>query len=288
MTDIKILDTQVDKIAWCPGCGDFSILKSLKIAISELGITPQELVMVSGIGQAAKTPQYINSNMFNGLHGRGLPAAVAIKVSNPKLKVVMVSGDGCSYGEGGNHFIHNIRRNPGVTHIVNNNMVYGLTKGQASPTSQIGFHTPVQTDGVFEEPFNPLALAITLGATFVARAFAADIDKTKEIIKAAITHNGYALIDILQPCVSFNKVNTFAWFKDNSYYLPNDYKPNDKIEALKKVLISDKFALGVIYKRDGVKTFEENVYANNSISEPIVFNKNNPIEKTKEMLLSLI
>ena len=285
MTDTKIFDMPVEQVAWCPGCGDFSILKALKMAFVELNIKPQELVMVSGIGQAAKTPQYINSNMFNGLHSRALPAAVAIKATNPKLTVVVVSGDGCSYGEGGNHFIHNIRRNSNITHIVNNNMVYGLTKGQASPTSQIGFHTQVQADGVFEKPFNPLAVAIVLGATFVARAFSGDIEKTKEIIKLAINHEGYALVDILQPCVSFNKINTFSWFKNNSYYLSDDYDPTNIKDALDKTMFSDKFALGVIYKNDGVKTFEEIVYANNAINEPIVKNKNNPIETTKEMLL---
>lgn len=196
-------------IAWCPGCGNFVILNALKQALLELEIIPENLVLVSGIGQAAKIPQYLQANFFNGLHGRSLPVATAIKAANPELDVIAESGDGCMYGEGGNHLVHAIRRNPGITNIVHNNMVYGLTKGQASPTSPCGLVTPAQVDGVFQEPLNPLALAISLDASFVARAFAGDVKQTKEIIKKAITHKGYALVDILQPCVSYNKVNTY-------------------------------------------------------------------------------
>src|SRR6056297_801611 len=158
-------------VAWCPGCGNFSILSTLKKTLSDLNLEAQQLVMVSGIGQAAKIPQYFKTNYFNGLHGRALPAATAIKAVNPSLTVIAESGDGDMYGEGGNHFIHTIRRNPDITNIVHNNMVYGLTKGQASPTSPKGFKTKVQVNGVFENPFNPLAVAISLDASFVARAY---------------------------------------------------------------------------------------------------------------------
>ena len=149
-------------IAWCPGCGNFAILKALKETLPELQIAPTQMVLVSGIGQAAKMPHYFRTNFFNGLHGRALPPATAIKAANPHLTVIAESGDGDMYGEGGNHFIHCIRRNPDITNIVHNNMVYGLTKGQASPTSPIGFKTPVQVAGVYLEPFNPLAVAIAL------------------------------------------------------------------------------------------------------------------------------
>ncbi|MHC4574654.1 MAG: thiamine pyrophosphate-dependent enzyme, partial [Planctomycetota bacterium] len=154
-------------IAWCPGCGNFPILKILTQALAELQIEPTNLVVVSGIGQAAKIPHYFKTNCFNGLHGRALPPATAIKATNPHLTVIAESGDGDMYGEGGNHLLHTIRRNPDITNIVHNNMVYGLTKGQASPTSQLGFKTPVQVAGVFLEPFNPLAVAIALDASFV-------------------------------------------------------------------------------------------------------------------------
>jgi 2-oxoglutarate ferredoxin oxidoreductase subunit beta len=254
----EIYDMGDIDIAWCPGCGNFNILRSLKLALADLEIPPEKLVVVTGIGQAAKIPHYFRTHFFNGLHGRTLPPATAIKVVNPELTVIAESGDGDMYGEGGNHFLHAIRRNPDITNIVHNNMVYGLTKGQASPTSQRGFRTPVQVRGVFLEPFNPLTLAIALGAPFVARAFAGDVERTKDILKMAISHKGYALVDILQPCVSFNKMNTFQWFKENTYYLENSYNPEDRNEALQISLRQDRLPLGVIFKSKGKKTFEEN------------------------------
>jgi 2-oxoglutarate ferredoxin oxidoreductase subunit beta len=254
------LDGATD-IAWCPGCGNFSILSALKSALAELAIPRERLVMVSGIGQAAKAPQYISASFFNGLHGRSLPAATAIKASNPDLVVIAESGDGCTYGEGGNHFIHAIRRNPDITNIVHNNMVYGLTKGQASPTSRRGFRTPVQVSGVTSEPFNPVAVAIALKASFVARAFSGDTDKTKELFKLAISHKGYSLVDVFQPCVSFNKTNTHRWYKDHTYYLDAEYDPHDRASAFQKACEEDRFPLGVLYVNDGNPVFEENLEA---------------------------
>jgi 2-oxoglutarate ferredoxin oxidoreductase subunit beta len=231
--DIKVFDMNDIDIAWCPGCGNFPILKTLKHVLEELQKKPTDIVLVSGIGQAAKIPHYLKTNVFNGLHGRALPVATAIKAANPALTVIAESGDGDMYGEGGNHFIHTIRRNPSITNIVHNNMVYGLTKGQASPTSQRGFVTPVQVSGVYLEPFNPLAVAIALDASFVARAFAGDIEQTKEILKEALEHEGYALVDIFQPCLSFNKLNTVQWFKEHTYYL-EDHDPSDRQKAFEK------------------------------------------------------
>ena len=226
--DIRDYRMEGTDIAWCPGCGNFAILKAVQQALAELQIPPTKVVLVSGIGQAAKLPHYLKAHVFNGLHGRALPPATAIKVANPSLTVLAESGDGDMYGEGGNHFLHTIRRNPDITNIVHNNMVYGLTKGQASPTSPVGFTTPVQIHGVFLEPFNPLAVAIALDASFVARAFAFDIEQTREILKQAISHPGYALVDIFQPCVTYNKLNTFQWFKDNTYYLESSHDPLDR------------------------------------------------------------
>lgn len=265
-------DYELD-IAWCPGCGNFQIRNSIVDALRELNIDPTNLVLSSGIGQAAKMPQYINTNYFNGLHGRGLPVAVAVKSANPNLTVIAEGGDGDMYGEGGNHFIHNIRRNPDIVHIVHNNMVYGLTKGQASPTSQLDFVTPVQVNGVRNNPFNPLAVALTLGATFVARAFSGDQEQTKEIIKQALNHKGYALIDIFHPCVTFNKVNNFRWFKNNTYYLDEAHNPKDFNQAITKALDLNKYALGVLYQDETKKSFEEqlNVYANDKT--PIISRK---------------
>jgi len=256
--DTKVFDMNDIDIAWCPGCGNFPILKTLKRVLTELQIKPADLVLVSGIGQAAKIPHYFKTNVFNGLHGRALPAATAIKAANPALTVIAESGDGDMYGEGGNHFIHTIRRNPNITNIVHNNMVYGLTKGQASPTSQKGFVTPVQVSGVFLEPFNPLAVAIALDASFVARAFAGDIDRTADILKKAIEHKGYALVDIFQPCVTFNRLNTIQWFKEHTYYL-EDHDPSDRQKAFEKATETEKLPLGIFYESPQKPAFEENV-----------------------------
>jgi 2-oxoglutarate ferredoxin oxidoreductase subunit beta len=217
-------------------------------------------VVVSGIGQAAKMPHYIKVNGFNGLHGRSLPPAMAIKVANPSLTVIAESGDGCMYGEGGNHFVHTILRNPNITMFTHNNLVYGLTKGQASPTSQRGFITPVQPadrQGVTNKPFNPLSLAIAMDASFVARAFIGDVDKTAEIMKLAIRHRGFALVDIFQPCVTYNKVNTFRWFKENTYYLDDSHDSSDQVAAFRKAQETGTYPLGVFYMNPGKPTFEE-------------------------------
>ena len=281
--DSKQFDVEGADVAWCPGCGNFSILRALKETLAELEITPEEVVMVSGIGQAGKLPHYIKSNVFNGLHGRSLPVSAAIRAVNPEILVFNISGDGCTYGEGGNHFIHNIRRNPNIVNIVHNNMVYGLTKGQASPTSQLDFNTPLQVDGVFEEPFNPLATAISLNASFVARAFSGDIDETKEILKKAINHNGYALIDIFQPCVTFNKLNTFQWFKSNTYYLDESHDPYNRELAFKRAIETDKYPLGVFYINEKKKTFEESLSVYKTDKSPM-YTRKQDMEKLKKLM----
>ncbi len=253
----KPFDLEIEDIAWCPGCGNFPILQALKQALAKLGLSPAEVVMVSGIGQAAKIPHYLAAHFFNGLHGRALPVATAIKSVNPELTVIGESGDGDMYGEGGNHFLHAIRRNPNITNIIHNNMVYGLTKGQASPTSQKGFQTPVQVHGVANDAINPLRLALSLNASFVARAFAGDIAQTSAIIQKAIQHRGYALVDILQPCVTFNNVNTFAWFKEKTYYLDETHDVKNLAMALERASENDQLPMGIFYAEKGRPTFEE-------------------------------
>lgn len=245
--------------SWCPGCGNFSIRDMVMKAYTELGLTKDEIIMVSGIGQAAKAPQYYDVDYFNGLHGRALPAALGIHVANPEMKIVVQSGDGDIYGEGGNHFIHAIRRNPDMTVLVHDNMIYGLTKGQAAPTSQKGMKTPIQTDGVFLEPINPIALAITMGATFVARGSVTHPELTKDLIKQAIQHPGFAIVDIFQTCVSFNKLNTFSWFKSNAEQLPSGYDPSDKIKALEAAMHTKPWHLGLFYKESGRPVFAEHL-----------------------------
>jgi 2-oxoglutarate ferredoxin oxidoreductase subunit beta len=239
---------EIYETAWCPGCGDYAILSCLQRALTELGKNPHKVLLVAGIGQAAKIPQYINANAFCGLHGRALPAAVAAKIANENLTVVVSSGDGDSYGEGGNHFIHNIRRNVDITHFVHDNQIYGLTKGQASPTSQKGHVTPVQVNGNINIPLNPMLLALAMGAGFVARGFTGDPEQLVSLMKQAITFHGYALLDILQPCVSFNKINTFADYKRRVEPLPKDYDPSDFAQAIKTAQVfGDKIPTGVLY-----------------------------------------
>ena len=244
--------------AWCPGCGDYSILSSVENALLNLGKKPHEVLIVSGIGQAAKLPHYIKSNGFDGLHGRALPAAFGAKVANHKLMVLVTSGDGDIYGEGGNHFIHAIRRNIDITLIVHNNQVYGLTKGQASPTSDLGMVTKTQPDGVFTIPFNPLTMAITLDAVFVARSYSKEIELTSKLIEEGVNTPGFSLIDVLQPCVSFNHTNTYKWYNDRVYQLGSSYDPTDKSKAYKKSSEwGNKIPVGVIYKNSR-KTYLEN------------------------------
>lgn len=236
--------------SWCPGCGNFGIIKSMKQALADLDLAPHDVLVSSGIGQAAKAPHYLHCHMINGLHGRSLPVAQGAKMANPELTVICQSGDGCSYGEGGNHFLAAIRRNLDITLLVHNNQVYGLTKGQGSPTTARGQVTKTQPDGVESEAFNPLAVAVAMKAGFVARSFSGEPEHLAEMIKAGINHKGFALIDIMQPCVSFNKVNTFGWYKDRSYFL-EDHDTSDWCKAMELAdEFPDKLPLGVFYQVD--------------------------------------
>jgi 2-oxoglutarate/2-oxoacid ferredoxin oxidoreductase subunit beta len=237
--------------AWCPGCGNFSIRKAVVKALVALNLPPHKVVFSSGIGQAAKAPHYIRANVLNGLHGRSLPAATGIKLANPDLAVFAESGDGCSYGEGGNHFLAAIRRNIDITYIVHDNQIYGLTKGQASPTTPKGQKTKTQPKGAPSDPINPVAVAVTMGAGLVARGFSGEIDHLADLIVQGARHPGFSLIDVLQPCVSFNKVNTFAWYKERCSKIGPDYDPTDHRAALDKAMeFGDKIPIGVIWKSD--------------------------------------
>ncbi|MDA8084792.1 MAG: 2-oxoacid:ferredoxin oxidoreductase subunit beta [Nitrospiraceae bacterium] len=237
--------------AWCPGCGNFSILRAFREAAVELGLEPHRFTIVSGIGQAAKFPHYLRCNTFNGLHGRTLPVATGIRLANHRMPVVAVAGDGDCYGEGGNHLIHAMRRNVNIKLFVHDNQIYGLTKGQASPTSMEGMKTKNQPFGVLSEQLNPLALAIALDCSFVARGSAGEPEHLKDLIKQAFRHKGFSLVDILQPCVTFNKVNTYAWYTRRTYHLEDDYFPMDRTAAFTKALEwGDRIPLGVIYRND--------------------------------------
>lgn len=245
--------------AWCPGCGNFGILKVFKDAVVELGISPHQFTIVSGIGQAAKFPHYLKCNTFNGLHGRSLPVATGLKIANHEMRVVAVAGDGDCYGEGGNHLLHAIRRNIGIKLFVHDNQIYGLTKGQASPTSMEGIKTKNQPLGVFSEQFNPMAFAIALDCSFVARGFAGDAEHLKGLIKEAMNHKGFSLVDILQPCVIFNKLNTYKWYQQRVYHLEAQYNPEDRVEAFRRALEwGDRIPLGVLF-RNSRPVYEERI-----------------------------
>lgn len=235
--------------AWCPGCGNFGILRAFKQAMVELDLAPHQFTVVSGIGQSGKFPHYTRCNTFNGLHGRTLPVATGIKLVNHAMPVIAEAGDGDCYGEGGNHLLHAIRRNIDVSLFVHDNQVYGLTKGQASPTTMEGMKTKINPKGVIAEQLNPMVLAVALDCSFVARGYAGDSEHLTGLMKAAVNHEGFALLDIFQPCVTYNLVNTYGWFKQRVYRLGRDYDPEDKVAALKKAgEFGDRIPIGIIYR----------------------------------------
>jgi len=234
---------------WCPGCGNFAIRDVLEKVLRELPVPRNRIVLTSGIGQAAKMPHYLNVNYFNGLHGRSLPPAVGIKLARPDLTVIAYSGDGCMYGEGGNHFIQTIRRRLDITILVSENQVYGLTKGQSSPTTALAVKNDLSPGGNPNLPLNPLALAVTMGAPFAARGFAGDKEHLAALIREAILFKGTSVVDILQPCVSFNKINTYAWYRERVFKL--EAPLTDRYEAIRTAdLWGEKIPIGVIYRND--------------------------------------
>ncbi len=238
-------------IAWCPGCGNFAILQALRKALVDLGIEPHQVLFVSGIGQAPKLPHYTQGNVFDGLHGRTLPAATGARIANHELIVIGIDGDGGAYGEGIGHLLATMRRNVNLTYMVHNNQVYGLTKGQASPTSDLGFVTRTTPLGA-SQPVNPLALAVASEASFLARGFTGDIEHLSGLLKMGVEHRGFALIDILQPCVSFNHKNTYQWYRERVYKLDDQgYDPSDRTAAFAKAQEwDDRIPIGLIYRKE--------------------------------------
>ena len=237
--------------AWCPGCGNFGILRALKKALVDLQLAPYQVLMVSGIGQAGKLPHYTRCHVLNELHGRPVPAATAAKIANPELTVIAVSGDGDAYGEGGNHFVHAMNRNVDMTYLVHNNQVYALTKGQAAPTTDLGYTTRMNPEGAWVA-LRPLALAVAADCSFVGRGFAGQPDHLAGLIAAGIKHPGFALIEILQPCVTWNHKNTFKWYSDRVYNIEETgHDPANRAAAFNKALEwGDRIPIGVIYKHE--------------------------------------
>lgn len=262
MTDVKDLEITYDKPNWCPGCGDFGIWVSLKNAIVALNLNPWEVVLISGIGCSSKLPYWVKTYGFNGLHGRPMPVAEGIKLANKGLTVIVIGGDGDQLGEGGNHLIHAARRNIDLTLILHNNQIYGLTTGQFSPTTDVGEINKATPTPVMEAPVNPISLALSAGATFVARGFAGDNKQETQLIVEAIKHKGFAIIDSMQPCVTFNHKNTFSWFYDRIYKLEDQgHNPNDKMLAYQraeewptKIALpegqKEKIATGIFYTEE--------------------------------------
>ncbi|MFH1426464.1 MAG: 2-oxoacid:ferredoxin oxidoreductase subunit beta [Candidatus Kerfeldbacteria bacterium] len=263
---IELNDTATPvKPDWCPGCGDYSILMGVKKALVKLGRPLEETVVVTGIGCSSKFNHYVNTYGFESIHGRALPVAQAVHLANHKLNVVAVGGDGDGYGIGMGHFAHAMRRNMNFTYIVHDNQIYGLTKGQYSPTTEVGMKSSSSPFGAIEEPVNPIKMALSSpGVSFIGRGFAGDIQHLQELIYKAMTHDGFALVDVLQPCVTFNKLNTFAFFKERVYNLNEDssYSTSDKAEALKRAEEWDeKIPIGVFYEATDMPKYEDKMPA---------------------------
>ena len=268
------LDTW-DKPNWCPGCGNFGIWNALKMALTELKLPREKVVMTGGIGCSSKIPYWVNVNSFCGLHGRPVALATGVKLADPELTVIASGGDGDGFAEGTNHFIHLMRTNPNITYIVHDNQIYGLTKGQASPTSDEGFITKTTPWGAVKA-LNPLTTALGSGATFVARGFAGDIKQLKDLMKKAINHKGAALLDVLQPCVTFNKQNTYAWYKERIYNLKKPLKT--RVAAFKKALEwGDKIPVGVFYQ-------SSDEVLDDQLPKPVIVKKRDVSKLFRELL----
>jgi len=242
-----------EKPDWCPGCGDFGILTALKGAVVDAGAEPHRTVVVSGIGCSSKLPHWIQVYGYHTIHGRAVPVATGIKLANHDLAVIVATGDGDCYGIGQGHFIHAMRRNTDITIVAHNNQIYGLTTGQASPTSDEGFKTKSTPGGTIELPINPIALAIAGGATFVSRGFAGEPKHLRSIMVEAIKHRGFSLVDVLQPCVTFNKINTYDWYKSRVYKVNEEpgYQPTERLAAFAKAQEwGARIPIGVIYREE--------------------------------------
>ena len=258
MATMQDLATPVEN-TWCPGCGNFGILMAAKRAIVQLGLRREEVVALTGIGCHGKVTNYIKVNGIHVIHGRVLPAATAIKLANHELTVIGFAGDGDAYNIGMGHLSHAARRNPDITYIVHNNLVYGLTTGQTSPTSKTGFRSKSTPRGVFESAVNPIAQALASDASFVARGYAGDMRHLTELLKLAIAHRGFALVDVLQPCVAWNRVNTYDFYRARVYKLEEaGHDPADPRQAYDRAAEwEERIPIGVFYRVER-PTYREN------------------------------
>ncbi|CAH1197739.1 hypothetical protein PAECIP111893_00929 [Paenibacillus plantiphilus] len=268
---------------WCPGCGDFSVQAAIQRAAANVGLEPENLAVISGIGCSGRISGYINAYGLHGIHGRALPIAQGVKLANRELTVIASGGDGDGFAIGMGHTVHAIRRNLDVTYIVMDNQIYGLTKGQTSPRSAEGFKTKSTPEGSIETTLSPLEIAMSAGATFVAQSFSTDLKQLTLLIEEGLKHKGFSLINVFSPCVTFNKVNTYDWFKENIVNLEQfpDYDPTNRIAAMNKIMETNGMLTGLIYQNkerksyeDLVVGFQETGLANQDLSlSPDHFNK---------------
>lgn len=254
---------------WCPGCGDFSVQAAIQRAAANVGLEPNELALISGIGCSGRISGYVNAYGFHGIHGRALPIAQGVKMANRNLKVLVAGGDGDGYAIGLSHTINAIRRNMDITYVVMDNQIYGLTKGQTSPRSQLGFVTKYTPKGSIEPPVKPLQLALASGATFVAQGFSTDLKGLTHIIEEGLKHDGFAFINVFSPCVTYNKVNTYDWFKEHLTSLDDieGYDPTDRIKAINTVEEYDGLVTGIIYQDKERPSYQKLV--NNFSEKPL-------------------
>lgn len=270
---------------WCPGCGDFSVQAAIQRAAANAGLEPENLAIVFGIGCSGRISGYINCYGFHGIHGRALPIAQGLKLANRDLTVIASGGDGDGFAIGMGHTIHAIRRNVNITYIVMDNQIYGLTKGQTSPRSAFGFKTKSTPEGSVESPLSPLEIAMAAGATFVAQSFSSNLKQLTELIELGIKHEGFAFINVFSPCVTFNKINTYDWFKENIVDLAEfeDYDPSNRVMAMSKIMETNGLLTGLIYHDTSRKSYEDLVPGFRK--EPLV---NQDIRLTEEEFEELV
>jgi len=249
-SDVRFTDFKSDKQpTWCPGCGDFGTMNGIMKGLAETGNSPDDTFVVAGIGCSGKIGTYLRSYALHGVHGRALPVGTGVKIANPDLEVVVAGGDGDGYSIGAGHFIHAVRRNIDITYVVMDNRIYGLTKGQASPTSREDFETSTTPEGPKQPPVNPLALALSAGGSFIAQSFSSNALRHQEIVQRAIEHDGFSLVNTFSPCVTFNDVDTYDYFRDSIVDLDEtDHDPTDREQAKEKILDDGKEYIGVLWE----------------------------------------
>lgn len=246
---------------WCPGCGDFSVQAAIQRACASVGLEPEQVAVVAGIGCSGRISGYIHSYGFHGVHGRALPIAQGLKMANRELTVIAAGGDGDGFAIGMSHTIHSIRRNIDITYIVMDNQIYGLTKGQTSPRSSVGFVTKSTPKGSIESPLSPMQMALSAGATFVAQSVSSDLKGLTHIIEEGIKHKGFSFINVFSPCVTFNKINTYDWFKENLVSLDDieGYDPSDRNLAMKTLMEHEGLITGIIHQNKEAPSYEDRV-----------------------------